>query len=197
MAKKYIKNFYNRDRLALTSISRCGYCNKEQIKEFIADKRITNYLRDGIVIKETLNKNNGEKLEAYKLTAKGRNLLEKEWGVKGHYIAQSISHDLAIANKYFSLSQSERETWKTETEIREQFEARLYEIKSSNYQKYEEIQKMIEDKLISVPDCYFQLENKIEVYYEVITNSYSRSEIEAKERFIEFMNIKNYQTERV
>ena len=53
MAKKYIKNFYNRDRLALTSISRCGYCNKEQIKEFIADKRITNYLRDGIVIKET------------------------------------------------------------------------------------------------------------------------------------------------
>lgn len=56
MAKKYIKNFYNRDRLALTSISRCGYCNKEQIKEFIADKRITNYLRDGIVIKETFRR---------------------------------------------------------------------------------------------------------------------------------------------
>lgn len=195
MSKEYIKNFYNRDRLALTSISKCGYCSKQQLNTFIADKRITNYIRDGLVTKEVLNKNNGQQISGYKLTNQGRKLIEKEWGVKNHYIAQSVNHDLGISNKYFSLSDLERETWKTETEIRNEFEERLDELRNSDFERYNNINKMVEEKLISVPDCAY-IENNIEVYLEIITNSYGQAEIEAKERFIEIMGIKTYETER-
>lgn len=199
MGKKYIKNFYNRDRLALTSISKCGYCTKEQLKIFIADKRLTNYERDSLVSKEVFNKNDGEQLVAYRLTNNGRRLIEKQWGVKNHYIAQSITHDLGISSKYFSLNEEQRETWKTETEIRQEFEQRLEELRYSDYERYGEVNKMLEDKLISVPDCAYRLEidRGIETYFEVITNAYGQAEIEAKERFVEIMNIKAYETKRV
>lgn len=197
MSKSKIKNFYNRDRLALTSISKCGHVKESQLKNFVADKRISNYVKDNLVTKEVFNKNNGEQLVSYKLTKEGKNLLEKEWGVKNHYNAQSINHDLGISNKYFSLSDEQRETWKTETELRQAFEERLEEIKIENFVRYEEINKMLEDKLISTPDCLYENEIGIEVCFEVTTNSYGKVEIEAKENFVGIMNIKEYETERV
>lgn len=196
MAKQYIKNFYNRDRLALTSISRCGHCTTDHLKTFIADKRITNYVRDKLVTKEVLNKNNGEQIEGYKLTAKGREFIEKEWGIKNNYIAQSVNHDVGIANKYFSLTQEERESWKTESELKLEFHERVDELRATDYLRYEEVNKMREDKLISVVDSSY-VQGGAEIYFEVITNSYGQSEIQAKERFIQFMNIKTYETERV
>ncbi|HBH3439847.1 hypothetical protein PR262_08485 [Clostridioides difficile] len=196
MSKQYIKNFYNRDRLALTSLSKCGHCSTEQLKTFIADKRITNYLRDELVTREVLNKNNGEQIEGYKLTAKGRDFIEKEWGIRNNYIAQSINHDIGIANKYFSLTEEERASWKTETELKLEFHERLNDLRVNDYEKYKEVNKMIEDRLISVTDCSY-IKEGVEIYFEIITNSYGQAEIQAKERFIEFMDIKIYETERV
>lgn len=197
MAKAKIKNFYNRDRLALTSISKCGHVRELELKNFIADKRIHNYVKDNLVTKEVFNKNNGEQLVAYKLTKQGKQLLEREWGVKKHYNAQSITHDLGISNKYFLLTEAQRETWKTETELREEFEEKLQEIKISDYERYEEINKTLEEKLISTPDGGYISETGIEIYFEVITNSYGQTEIEAKEKFVEIMNIKSYEIARV
>ncbi|AYE33819.1 hypothetical protein [Clostridium septicum] len=193
MAKPKIKNLYNRDRLALTSISKCGHVRESELKNFIADKRINNYVKDNLVTREVFNKNNGEQLVAYKLTKEGKKLLEREWGVKNHYNAQSINHDLGISNKYFSLSEDKRETWKTETELRQELEEKLQEIKTIDYERYQEINRMLEEKLISTPDgAYIDKETGIETYFEVITNSYGQTEIEAKERFIEIMDIKSY-----
>ena len=197
MSKSKIKNFYNRDRLALTSISKCGHVKESQLKNFIANKRISNYVKDNLVTKEVFNKNNGIQLVAYKLTKEGKNLLEKEWGVKNHYNAQSINHDLGISNKYFSLNEVQRESWRTETELRQAFEERLEEIKIENFDRYKEINKMLGDKLISTPDCLYQSEIGIETCFEVTTNSYGEVELEAKENFVEIMNIKEYETERV
>lgn len=197
MAKSKIKNFYNRDRLALTSISKCGHVRESELKNFIADKRISNYVKDNLVTREVFNKNNGEQLVAYKLTKQGKQLIEREWGVKNHYNAQSINHDLGISNKYFSLTEEQRETWKTETELKQELEERLQEIKISNYERYEEINKMLEAKLISTPDCSYEIETGIEEIFEVITNSYSEVDIQCKLNFIEIMNIKSYEMERV
>ncbi|MGL4991300.1 MAG: hypothetical protein ACRC57_09120 [Sarcina sp.] len=197
MAKAKIKNFYNRDRLALSSISKCGHIRESELKNFIADKRISNYVKDNLVIKEVFNKNNGEQLVAYKLTKEGKQLLEREWGVKNHYNAQSINHDLGISNKYFSLTEDQRETWKTETELRQEFEEKLQEIKISDYERYEEINKMLEEKLISTPDCSYEIEAGVEEIFEVITNSYSEIQIQSKINFIEIMDIKSYEMERV
>lgn len=197
MSKTYIKNFYNRDRLALTSLSKCGHCSRSNLNTYIADKRIKNYVRDNLITKEVFNKNNGEQIVAYKLTTQGREFLEKEWNVKNHYIAQSVVHDLGIANKYFSLTDSEKESWKTETEIRQEFREKLEELRESNISRYREINTLLEHKQISVPDCSYSTEKGVEVYFEVMTNSYGEQEIESKERFVEFMNIKSYEIERV
>lgn len=197
MAKPKIKNLYNRDRLALTSISKCGHVREYELKNFIADKRINNYVKDNLVTREVFNKNNGEQLVAYKLTKEGKKLLEREWGVKNHYNAQSINHDLGISNKYFSLTEEQRETWRTETELRQELEEKLQEMKISNYARYEEINKMLEEKLISTPDCSYEIETGIEEIFEVITNSYSELDIQCKLNFIEIMNIKSYEMERV
>ncbi|NMM64228.1 hypothetical protein HBE96_16505 [Clostridium sp. P21] len=196
MSRSYIAKFYNRDRLALTSLSKCGHCTNEQLKNYVADTRIKHYVYDGYVKKEVFNKNNGERLIGYKLTNEGRKLLENEWGVKSHYIAQSIRHDIGIANKYFSLSQEQKETWKTETELRHEFIERLEEIKNEDYSRYEELYNMLEERQISIPDASYEIENEIEVCYEVITNSYGQDEILAKENYIEIMNVK-YETVRV
>lgn len=198
MSKKYIKNFFYRDEKCLLSISFCGHISHDNAREFIAEKRISNYIRDGLVTKEVFSKNNGEQLVGYKLTAEGRKFVEREYGFKEHQIAQSLNHDLGIANIYFSLSQEERDTWKTETQIRNEFEERIEEIRLNDYERYEEINKLIEARQISIIDCsYIDKETGIENYTEVITNSYGQAEIEAKERFIEIMNIKSYLIERV
>ncbi|MCC0665438.1 hypothetical protein [Clostridioides sp. ZZV15-6597] len=198
MSKKYIKNFFYRDEKALLSVSRCGYVSHNNLKEYIAEKRILNYVRDGLVTKESFSKNNGEQLIGYKLTADGRKFVEREYGFKDHQIAQSLNHDLGISNRYFSLSQEERDTWKTETQIKEEFQQRLEEIRDVDYDRFEEINKLLEERQISAVDCsYEEKETGIEVYFEVITNSYGKAELEAKKRFIEIMNIKTYDTERV
>lgn len=198
MSKKYIKNFLYRDEKALMSISRCGHVSHNNLKEYIAEKRITNYIRDGLVTKEVFSKNNGEQLVGYKLTAEGRKFIEREYGFKDHQIAQSINHDLGIAKVYFSLSQEERDTWKTETQIREEFQGRLEEIKNQDYDRFEEINQLIEERQISVVDCsYVDKETGIENFVEIFTNSYGQVEFESKERFVEIMSIKTYITERV
>lgn len=198
MSKKYIKNFFYRDEKALLSVSRCGYVSHNNLKEYIAEKRILNYVRDGLVTKESFSKNNGEQLIGYKLTADGRKFVEREYGFKYHQIAQSLNHDLGISNRYFSLSQEERDTWKTETQIRQEFEERLEEIRLNDYERYDEINKLIDDRKISIVDCsYVDKESGIENYVEIITNSYGQAEIESKERMVEIMDIKSYITERV
>ncbi|MDI6220631.1 hypothetical protein KLJ98_15290 [Clostridioides difficile] len=198
MSKKYIKNFFYRDEKALLSVSRCGHISHDNLKEYVAEKRILNYERDGLITKEAFSKNNGEQLVGYKLTAEGRKFVEREYKFKEHQIAQSLNHDLGIANIYFSLTQEERDTWKTETQIRQDFEERLEEIRLNDYERYEEINKLIEERQISIVDCsYVDRETQIENYNEIITNSYGQAEIEAKEKFIEIMNIKSYITERV
>ena len=41
------------------------------------------------------------------------------------YCAQNPAHDLVLADRYFSLSQSERETWRTESQSREDVYAEI------------------------------------------------------------------------
>lgn len=82
MSKPKIKNFYNRDRLALISISKCGHVKEAQLQNSIADKRISNYEKDNLITKEVFNKNNGEQLVAHKLTKDEKKLLEIQWWSK-------------------------------------------------------------------------------------------------------------------
>lgn len=186
MGKKYIKNFMMRDKNALMSISKCGHVSHNQLKNYIADSRIKNYVRDGLVEREVFNKSNGEQLVGYKLTSDGRRFVEKNYGFDKHQIAQSLTHDLGISNKYFSLTEQEQSSWRTETELRDQLQEHIDNLRNSEIDRWNELTEMMERREISVPDCSYTTGGVV-IAYEVVTNSYGRAELQAKEEYTNVM----------
>ena len=186
MSKKYIKNFMMRDKNALLIISKCGNVGHNELKNFVADSRIKNYERDGLVEKEVFNKTNGEQLVGYKLTGEGRKFVEKNYGFKEHQIAQSLVHDLGISNKYFCLTEQEQSSWQTETQLRYQLQEEVDRLRNFEVDRWRELTEMMERKELSVPDCSY-VQGGMVITYEVITNSYGRTEIQAKEEYANVM----------
>lgn len=198
MPKKiYIDKFMNRDRIAFNAISKCGHVSHNQLKNFLADSRIKNYVRDGLVQKVPYKLQGGKNGECYKFSKEGRAVAEKQFGIRNHYHAQSASHDLAIANKYFGCSEENRDNFRTETDLRELLMDKFQELRD---QGQEETAKMYEDMLnqglISVPDCYYVNEDGVETCFEVITNTYGEAELQAKEVYVQIMQME-YETTRV
>lgn len=167
----------NRDRLALTSMSKCGFVTREQLNNYIAKNRIDNYLKEKLIVKNTHVDNKNNSITAYKLTSKGKEVLTKNFGVTNHYSARSINHDIKLSNRYFTLSEKEKESWKTEHDIRDLFNKKLDYIKENNYDRYQEIL----NQKISMLDCCYTTEMGQEIYFEVITINYSAEDIQAKE----------------
>lgn len=186
MGKKYIKNFMYRDQKALMSISKCGHVSHNQLQNFIADSRIKNYCRDGLVTKEVFNKTNGEQMVGYKLTSDGKRFIEKNYGFNEHQVAQSLIHDLGISDKYFSLTEKEQSTWQTETQLRDQLQEQINELRNLEVDRYNELIEMMERREISVPDCSYTI-GGVTITYEVVTNSYGRAELQAKEEYANVM----------
>lgn len=202
MAKKkvYIPQFYKRDRDGMTALSRVGIARIEDLKKHcnLVDSRIKSWCRDGYAEK-LMYKQGMEVKEAITLTKKGKELLEKQWNVRGHYHAQIQSpyHDLALSDKYFSLPEELRETWKTENQVREKFLEKLQEIrKQGDEEKADLYYKMMKDHAISMPDAVYKSETGVETAYEIITNSYGRQEMLAKETTVEIMQY-SYETNRI
>lgn len=196
--KIYIDKFMNRDRLAFNAVSKCGHVTHDQLKSYIADSRIRNYVRDGLMEKVPHRIVGEEKNgTCYKFTKEGKAVAEKQFGIRNNYHAQSANHDMGIANKYFSLDEHSRDNSKTETELREMLIEKFQELRD---QGQEETAKMYEDMLnqglISVPDFAYENEDGVETCFEVITNSYGEAELQAKEVYVQIMQMK-YETTRV
>ncbi|NOW87977.1 hypothetical protein B0H39_006008, partial [Clostridium beijerinckii] len=149
MAKNKIAKLYPRDEKALIALSRCGHVSHDNLNTLIANKRIDGYIKDGLIKKEVFNTNDNKNFSGYKLTAAGRKLVEREFGFREHQIAQSLYHDVAISDKYFSLTQEQRDTWKTETTMRRELNEELEHLREDDYDRYEEITHKIERGEIS------------------------------------------------
>ena len=195
--KPYITQFFNRDKLAFTAFSKCGHLTTVQLKQCgLADARIKNYIRDGLVEKVAF-KQGRITGEAYKLTKSGRELAESKWALRNHYHAQSPIHDLTIANKYFSLPDHLRETWMNETEVRDLFLEHLNQMaEQGEVQTAKMYEDMLQRGLISCPDGLYTNEQGVQVCYEVLTNNYGTEELQAKEAFVAVMKTE-YETSRI
>ncbi|MFN7251529.1 MAG: hypothetical protein ACK4M9_12145 [Anaerobacillus sp.] len=198
--KEYISQFFMRDKLAFTAMSKAGIVSAENLKHHcnLAESRIKNYVRDGYAEK-ILFKDGKEFKEAYTLTSKGRELAERQWNLREHYHAQTRSpyHDLALSDKYFSLSEQVRETWKTETQVRIEFMDKLEELRQQGHRdQANEYFDMMKQGLISMPDNVYTTETGVEMAYEVITDNYGRQEMLAKEIAVSIMEY-GYETVRI
>ena len=128
---KRITTVYPRDRKALSALSRCGYVNREQLSQFLRNKRIESYCKDGLIEKSIYSQpgSKASDQEVYRLTSKGRDFCRRELSLTRLYSAQNPAHDLVLADRYFSLSESERETWQTETQSREIINAHIRQLR--------------------------------------------------------------------
>ena len=104
----------------MSALSRCGYVNREQLSQFLRNKRIESYCKDGLIEKSIYSQPGSKAAdqEVYRLTSKGRDFCRRELSLTHLYSAQNPAHDLTLADRYFSLSEAERESWQTESQNR-------------------------------------------------------------------------------
>lgn len=191
-----------KDKESFQAFSNVGYCTREQLIGNIkgmSNKRIDNYLKAGYIKEEICNKRN-ENIVSYKLTKEGKQYINKTFGIKHNYVPQNPHHDRELANKYFELTQKERDSFKNETVLKNELKDYISELKyNKGYYEYEnkdtgeierytgyELEERYQDGEISVVDCVYTNEEGVQVVYEVETNQYHGQEIKAK---IEFCNI--------
>lgn len=119
--KQHISSLYPRDSRVLTALARVGYLDETQMKLFLRDKRISSYLKDGLIQRECISKASctPEARNCYKLTPKGHKLCRNSLGLRYTYHAQSPAHDLRLAERYLKLAPEQQRTWQTETEVRD------------------------------------------------------------------------------
>ncbi|MBT2282215.1 hypothetical protein J7E78_01440 [Paenibacillus polymyxa] len=196
-SKRLVTQFFTRDRLAFTAMHRVGHVSSDHLHSCgLADRRIQNLVRDGLVEKIAY-KRQGKSVYCFKLSKLGRETAARLWALSYAYHAQSPIHDLAIAEKYFSLSEESRKSWKTETLIRKEFEDRISDMrKEGNEVEAKLYQDMLKENLLSMPDGLYINSAGNEVGVEIITNSYGIEEMRSKETFVSMIGCQ-YETIRV
>ena len=197
--KHYITNINNRDIKALNFLWCTGYVKREHLLSCITKSRISNYEKEGLIIKDIHVTTSNEKIIAYKFSKKGSELARNFLNRDSFYKSQSIIHDCKLSDRYFSLTEKERESWQTENELRDRFFQKLEGIKIEDNQRYNELYNQYQNREISMPDCSYQAETGIEVFYESVTNSYKQIDLIAKERAVEVIKVNNssiYETVR-
>lgn len=204
--KSSIKKFQLKDVRSFRTLSNCGHCSRDQLLSIkgMSDKRINNYIKDGIIKKDiNYDKNTKSNIEAYKLTDYGRTFINKNFGISHHYVPQSINHDLEITNKYLSLTEKEQSTFKNETVLKNEFYQLIEQYRNEPYIDkdgtelyYDDLWNRYHNGDFSCVDCCYTSESGQVVTYEVETNSYREQQIVAKIEFCNFMNME-YNSTRV
>lgn len=178
MAK--IIKFYERDKNMMKMGARVGYVTANNFKENgIKPTRMQGYIKDKYFQKSYTKK--GE--EVYKFTTKGRDFVEKKGWVNKSYSPQSAEHDLGLAKKYSSLTQEQKDSWKTEADHRQNFIDMLDKYRSLGDSRYKELDEMYKNKDITMPDCSFTNDKGEEEVHEVTTKYYTKQDIKSKQSY--------------
>lgn len=172
----------------MSALSRCGYVNREQLGQFLRNKRIESYCKDGLIEKSIYSQPGSKAAdqEVYRLTSKGRDFCRRELSLSRLYSAQNPAHDLTLAERYFSLSETERESWQTESQSREAVSEHIQQLRDQGEEeRARELWDKLQDGRLSMPDAVYTRSDGVSVAFEVVTNNYGREELEAKEQAAE------------
>lgn len=184
--KTTIDRIYPRDWKVFGALSKCGHASHEQLREFVRDKRLSTYEKAGLIGRVPYHRagSGSEDRTCYRLTSAGREFCRKQLHMSGMYHAQSVAHDMGLADRYFSLSQEERDSWQTESQVRDMYEQYLDQLRD---QGQEELAQSLWDKLqegeTSPPDAVYTTESGEQIVLEVVTNNYGETELAEKSEF--------------
>lgn len=186
---KPLKQIFERDKIFFQNLNNTGVVTPKHYKDAgVSSSRIKAYVKAGL-IEKTPKENGGD--FGYKATVEGKKFAEKQWGIKRSesYVFQSLNHDKKLEEEYYNIDHSVYE-WKTESQARDMFRDRIEEIRKEDYERAVKIERMWENKEISMPDAIV-IERGTEriIAIEIITNNYGEEQLQAKETFVEVMQI--------
>ncbi len=167
-------NYTEKDKQALLSIARCAHVREEHLLKLITANRIKSLITQKLINKRKCY-NPAHPFTSYTLTQKGKRFIKNNYNFKNFQHTQSIEHDSIISDKYFELTEKERKSWRTETDIKQVLE------------KYSYLQKA--RKEYSATDAFYIREDGEKVGYEVVTSSYTKASIQAKRNCCELLGL--------
>lgn len=174
---KYIKEFNESDRRALTAIAKTSIATEQQLQTMISKNRIYSYIKEGILKKDMYyNPVPSKSIQAYRLTKHGQKIATYYFNIKDFQHSESVLHDIIIANKYFSLSYREQKTWLSETQIKKLLQEREEEFE--------------EGKEYGALDGVYKNSNGILIGFEAVTSSYRCENIIIKKNTSKLLNLK-------
>lgn len=201
-----LNSLKGKDIKMFRALANCGYISKTDYHNYINpsrnyEEKLKTYI-DNNIIKSVWNNKTQEyyyKFAGDKAKDYVRDLdIRKGNPINYFQNPTSIKHDKDIAEKYFSVTDKERDTWKNETELRNMFLDYIEELKFSgdteqekleNYNRAYEILEEYKNRNISTPDGYYVSETQIETVFEVVTDNYKEPEIVAKQEFCTIMKL--------
>ena len=121
-----------------------------------------------------------------KFTKEGRDYVANRLGWDQAYIPKSIEHDSILNNKFFSLSEAERESAKSETEVRNELIEKAF-FTNEDSQKTEDYIKFLEEQTSPVDFVYERIDEEtgeVEcIGFEGVTINYTAEERQMKHNF--------------
>lgn len=204
MAKKNSKSKYKIDKKTLNNDDKnmwnglrvCGHMTRQQLETFVGRTRLEHYVKDGLLTKD-IEVKDGARIIGYTPTPKGIRFAKSHLNLDNFYSSKSVHHDIKMSDVYMSKPQEVRDTFKSETELRNEFRKKMTELAETDpatHQKYNDMWKRGE---ISTPDMSYteiryEEEEEIveEICYESVTKNYKQAEIEAKRTFSKIMKMK-------
>ena len=175
-------------------LANCGYVSKEQILTIpkMSQKTIRAFVREKLIIEENSDLSEGA---VYKLSEKGKKIAGKEFNIKHCCNPGSIAHDIMLAEKYLSLSESERETFLNRTALNAEFFYKIHKYKNkafidSNGKRYncDSLYSLYMDNKIVRVDCSYVSDEGERIGYAI---PYSDENYDnAMKKFCEILNYK-------
>jgi hypothetical protein len=167
-------DFNEKDKQALLSIARCAHVREEHLLKLITANRIKTFIEEKLIDKRRCY-NPAHPFTSYTLTPKGKRFIKNNYNFKNFQHCQSIEHDSVISDKYFELTEKERKTWRTETDIKLVLE------------KYSYLKK--EGKEYSATDAFYVRSDGKKIGFEVVTSSYTKACIQAKRNCCQLLGL--------
>lgn len=171
-----INRLLNRDYPVFEAMRCVGHLSEDQLKNElgIAAHRIERYIASGWFKKDIHNDTDGTRTVSYTPTRKGFEFMREKLHYSDIYKPQSVEHDVALADRYFELSEDQRKGWITETqqqrELKELYDQMRQEdpAQASLYKDY------------SACDGGYINEAGEVCLIEIVTSTYTKAMIDAK-----------------
>jgi len=184
--KNYISTMNSRDKELYKMLLNTCHANRDQLKNFISEARVKNYMKQGIL--EEIKNSRGT---YYKLNEKGYKFMAKEFGQENcKYHSTSAYHDEKLSAQYCKVyleSQTNNSSfqWKNEQDLKQEYKHTILELRTHIEREYWDRAEKLE--LGSTVDSVIITESSTYAF-EIITENYGKLEQE-KDVYAEGLNV--------